>query len=131
MKYSDKLRDPRWQRKRLEAMQRDDFTCQACRSKTQTLNVHHFRYNGNPWDAALADLETLCETCHERRTEANRYLMGLPSLRANAIAAFFQAADQRGVALDLLRAIGSWPPLELDEAPAASAPPREASEYPF
>lgn len=31
--YSQKLLDPRWQRKRLEILQRDDFTCQVCSDK--------------------------------------------------------------------------------------------------
>jgi len=30
--YADKLKDPRWQRKRLEILQREDFNCEACGS---------------------------------------------------------------------------------------------------
>lgn len=63
--YSEKLRDPRWQRKRLEIMQRDGFTCQLCKSKTDTLNVHHLAYGpGDPWDCDDLLLVTLCEECH-------------------------------------------------------------------
>lgn len=66
MKYSDKLLDPRWQKKRLEVLQRDDFTCMMCRDKKTTLHVHHFCYaaSGNPWDSDLDDLITYCECCH-------------------------------------------------------------------
>ena len=65
--YSEKLNDPRWQKKRLEIMQRDDFTCIACHTKTDTLNVHHFYYKPkcNPWDYESETLITLCEKCHK------------------------------------------------------------------
>jgi len=79
MRYSDKLRDPRWQKKRLEVMQRDDFTCLACGDKTTTLNVHHKYYSGNPWEADMDGLETLCETCHKDRSFLNKMFMGLSS----------------------------------------------------
>lgn len=66
-KYAEKLRDPRWQKKRLEIMQRDEFTCQACDSKEKTLNVHHCYYKkgADPWDYENESLVTLCEECHE------------------------------------------------------------------
>lgn len=64
--YFEKLRDPRWQRKRLEVMQRDEFTCQSCFDSGSTLNVHHRVYiKGNePWDYPVENLVTLCESCH-------------------------------------------------------------------
>jgi 5-methylcytosine-specific restriction endonuclease McrA len=77
MKYSEKLRDPRWQKKRLEVMNRDNFTCLACGDSKSTLNVHHMYYNGNPWDAHIDSLETLCETCHKNRSDLNKMFMGL------------------------------------------------------
>lgn len=65
--YSEKLRDPRWQKKRLEVMQRDGFKCSECCDKESTLHVHHTRYikNANPWDYPNCLLTTLCESCHE------------------------------------------------------------------
>lgn len=50
--YSEKLKDPRWQKKRLEIMARDFFTCQMCQCKDNTLHVHHRHYIGGrePWD---------------------------------------------------------------------------------
>ena len=41
MEYDELLKDPRWQRKRLEAMQADKFTCQMCFRSDKPLNVHH------------------------------------------------------------------------------------------
>ena len=66
--YREQLKDPRWQRKRLEVMQRDEFTCQRCNDKTSPLVVHHYRYiKGHaPWEYDNSDLVTLCENCHEQ-----------------------------------------------------------------
>lgn len=66
MSYSDDLRDPRWQRKRLEVMQREDFRCQDCKDATTTLNVHHTYYKRGhkPWEYPSASLRCLCERCH-------------------------------------------------------------------
>lgn len=68
MTYSEKLRDPRWQKKRLEVMQRDEFACRDCGSKDKTLHVHHCHYEkGEPWETGSEFLLTLCEECHEIR----------------------------------------------------------------
>lgn len=71
LSYSDKLKDPRWQKLRLEIMQRDWFTCQHCRSKEKTLNVHHHAYKkgASPWDYEPDWLITLCEECHEEHED--------------------------------------------------------------
>ena len=72
MNYSDKLRDPRWQKKRLEVFQRDNFTCQKCGDSQTTLSVHHRRYIWplDPWEYDNSSLVTLCEPCHEHEKEA-------------------------------------------------------------
>jgi len=70
--YYEKLRDPRWQRKRLEIMQRDNFCCTSCGSSTGTLNVHHtvsYRKNTDPWDYEDDELTTFCEECHGKISE--------------------------------------------------------------
>jgi hypothetical protein len=66
-KYGEKLRDPRWQRRRLEVMKRDDFKCRLCGDAEHTLNVHHLWYErgADPWDYIDDALITTCETCHE------------------------------------------------------------------
>lgn len=63
--YAEKLKDPRWQKKRLEIMNRDNFTCQKCGDTKTTLVVHHFEYSGEPWDVKNEGLITVCETCHK------------------------------------------------------------------
>ena len=69
--YSEQLRDPRWQRRRLEIMQRDNFTCQICGSTSKTLNVHHhvYHYGYMPWEYADNELITLCSDCHKKLHE--------------------------------------------------------------
>jgi len=71
--YSELLKDPRWQRRRLEIMQRDDFTCQHCGRKDRTLHVHHKRYvkQWKPWEYLDSDLITLCDECHQIETDYN------------------------------------------------------------
>lgn len=82
MTYAEKLRDPRWQKKRLEIMGRDKFTCQKCSDATKTLNVHHRYYSKGamPWEYPDNALVTLCEPCHriiEARVEfINREIHG-------------------------------------------------------
>jgi hypothetical protein len=64
--YAAKRFDPRWQKKRLEIMQRDEFKCTECNDEKSTLNVHHRYYvkNREVWDYPAFSLVTLCEGCH-------------------------------------------------------------------
>ena len=66
--YLELLRDPRWQRMRLETMNRDGFKCRSCGNDKSTLNVHHRYYvrGRAPWEYDPDTLRTLCEPCHER-----------------------------------------------------------------
>ena len=64
MEYQEKLRDPRWQKKRLEVFNRDNFKCIYCGDENTTLCVHHRVYKGDPWEVDLDDLITCCEHCH-------------------------------------------------------------------
>lgn len=68
--YSEKLRDPRWQQKRLKILERDKWQCRACLEKDKTLHVHHCYYDNNkePWDYEDSSLVTLCFECHENET---------------------------------------------------------------
>lgn len=66
--YSDLLRDPRWQRKRLEVMSAAGFACIQCGDTETTLNVHHTHYvkGRKPWEYDASELRCLCEPCHGR-----------------------------------------------------------------
>lgn len=65
--YTQKLKDPRWQRKRLQVLQRDSWACLRCKNDQATLHVHHKFYTKGlePWEYADSELETLCEKCHQ------------------------------------------------------------------
>lgn len=79
--YSEKLRDPRWQKKRLKILERDGFKCRDCGSKTKTLEVHHTYYaKGEPWDTPDEFLMAVCCSCHPKRDAAEKELK-LPFLK--------------------------------------------------
>ncbi len=65
--YSERLADPRWQRRRLELYQRDNFECQHCSRGDQQLEIHHAYYvsGRSPWHYPGASLRTLCNGCHK------------------------------------------------------------------
>ena len=70
--YQKKLLDPKWQKKRLEILERDEFTCRCCAETEKTLHVHHLIYRRelkNPWDYPNNLLVTLCEDCHSEENE--------------------------------------------------------------
>ena len=64
--YSELLKDPRWQKKRLDIFNRDKFKCRSCEDTKKTLHVHHlyYDYKLKPWEYSDDDLVTLCEDCH-------------------------------------------------------------------
>jgi hypothetical protein len=72
--YAELLKDPRWQRKRLEVLQRDEWACTWCGQADVTLHVHHRKYlrGRPPWESPAKDLCTLCEICHADVTRWNR-----------------------------------------------------------
>ena len=70
--YSELLRSPLWQKKRLEIMQRDNYICQHCGCEGRELQVHHKVYHkgAKPWEYDDSELITLCDQCHEAETDA-------------------------------------------------------------
>lgn len=74
--YLEKLKDPRWQKKRLEIFERDEWACQRCGDKKTTLHVHHtcYKKGRTPWDYEGHQLLTLCEDCHSN--EHDGFLIG-------------------------------------------------------
>jgi 5-methylcytosine-specific restriction endonuclease McrA len=69
--YYEKLKDPRWQKRRLEIFTRDDFMCLFCGATDKTLTVHHQYYiaGKEPWDYPDRALTTLCYECHDTERE--------------------------------------------------------------
>lgn len=66
--YSEQLKTPAWQKKRLEVLQRDGFQCQNCGDTESELNVHHIYYDPElkAWEYPDEAYMTLCKTCHIR-----------------------------------------------------------------
>jgi hypothetical protein len=66
MEWKAQYKHPNWQRKRLEALEAANFTCQLCGDKESQLHVHHKRYvKGRMiWEYANTELSVLCEPCH-------------------------------------------------------------------
>jgi hypothetical protein len=98
--YWQKLLDPRWQRKRLEILNRDDFTCLDCGAKEATLHVHHCVYvkGGEPWDPPEEELRTLCNLCHLKRHDLESDL----KLEFQRFMAFLTNEDLVGLMPDII-----------------------------
>lgn len=97
--YLEKLRDPRWQKKRLEILERDDFTCQSCGSSHIELHVHHIEYaKGDPWQVGNQFLATLCKDCHVLSEKAlNRMLPLSCAWDSNRQVAMYYTPDIFGI----------------------------------
>lgn len=75
--YREKLKDPRWLHKRSEVLARDNFTCRCCGEQSYSLHVHHQQYNGEPWQADMDYLISLCEDCHKWVEEKKKVSLSL------------------------------------------------------
>lgn len=64
--YSDLLRDPRWQKKRLEVLDKAGFKCEECGCDSDELHVHHCWYEKGkmPWEYSDCCFKCLCRECH-------------------------------------------------------------------
>lgn len=79
--YSD-YKNANWQKKRLEILTRDEFTCQSCSNGGEEvyLHVHHIVYieNKKVWDYPDDHLITVCDSCHKEihnNKDASRYII--------------------------------------------------------
>jgi len=74
MTYSEKLKDPRWQKRRLEVLAAANWTCSTCDATEKTLHVHHnfYRSKTEPWDYPDHALSVLCESCHDQAENHRR-----------------------------------------------------------
>lgn len=85
--YAAKLRDPRWQKKRLEIFKRDSFTCQLCWETQRELHCHHLFYEPGrePWEADDSDLLTTCVVCHKEAEARKKALLSLLRSPTNGV----------------------------------------------
>ena len=83
--YSEKLKDPRWQKKRLEIFERDKWKCRVCAAGDETLHVHHLVYmkGRDPWEIHSGLLITLCSQCHKQTKEDDEDMTATESLMSD------------------------------------------------
>ena len=81
MTYKEQLLHPRWQRRRLEILQRADWKCEKCREEDKTLHVHHkiYRKGAMAWEYEDDELIALCKDCHESEHQDEKELQPLRS----------------------------------------------------
>ena len=67
MTYAEQIKSPKWQKRRLEVLGKNNFTCQLCGQDEKELNVHHVNYDSKRkiWEYDDHELLVLCKSCHE------------------------------------------------------------------
>jgi len=67
--YADKLKDPRWQKRRLHVLESAGWKCEDCGASDLPLHIHHCAYirGFDPWQYGDDLLMVLCEKHHEER----------------------------------------------------------------
>jgi hypothetical protein len=68
MTYAQQIKDPRWQKKRLEVLELQGFKCQECDATDQELHVHHpfYKRGAMIWEYDTGEeLMCLCQKCHK------------------------------------------------------------------
>ena len=85
MDFKDQYKHPKWQKKRLEILERDKYTCQNCEGTEDQLHVHHKSYKKNHkvWEYENDNFITLCNSCHEEITTMIN--IGIDEIRNNCI----------------------------------------------
>jgi hypothetical protein len=105
--YSEKLKDPRWQKLRLEILERDEWSCQACGNAEKTLHVHHTHYvkGFEPWDYV--------DDCHEIESSA------ISDSKQNLFASLSSLGIYLSCHVDFIAAsLNHVPPMATDEVKA-------------
>lgn len=66
MTYKEQLQHPLWQKKRLEILERDSFSCKHCLDENNQLHIHHKEYKKGKkaWEYDDDNFISLCKHCH-------------------------------------------------------------------
>ena len=64
--YAQKLKDPKWQKRRLEMLEIANWQCNVCHDEEEELHIHHIEYfqGRDPWEYSDDQMICLCKTCH-------------------------------------------------------------------
>jgi hypothetical protein len=107
--YKEQFLDPRWQKKRLEVLERDEWACIDCFDSESTLHVHHTYYEkGNKvWEYPNDSLITLCASCHQHEEDQIKQYSELiiETLRRSK----FRADDWRQLSFGISKCIFQMP----------------------
>lgn len=73
MTYTDQLKHPMWQKRRLEIMELHDFECGNCGNTENMLNIHHkiYKKGHKAWEYLDEEYECLCTDCHSSAHHLN------------------------------------------------------------
>lgn len=76
MTYAQRLKDPRWQKKRLELLNKAHWTCEECKAvePADGLQIYHVFYmlGKLPWEHDDRIMMVLCDGCHKRRQKVEQ-----------------------------------------------------------
>ena len=99
---SSQYLDPRWQKRRLEILEKDGWKCIDCKSATKTLNVHHRYYvaKRDPWQYPDWALITLCRDCHKELHDTDKFSREGNESSFDQWEDSIQFLDDRGVHLE-------------------------------
>lgn len=83
-------------------LNRDNYTCQCCKRKNGTLNVHHIIYRSMGGADTLDNLITLCEECHQKlhRGELKAFEAKLQGMRKGDLK---HATQMNNIRIQLLK----------------------------
>lgn len=92
--YYESFKDPRWQKKRLEILERDEWICKSCGEKHEQLHAHHtVYYDMYPWEYGNNTIVTLCDTCH--KDEHDLRAMGFLSTEMISVAEILRSNEAK------------------------------------
>jgi hypothetical protein len=85
--YTEQLKHPKWQRKRLEMLEASGFKCTNCGTEEKTLHVHHKQYvrGRSAWEYSATELQVLCEDCHTTTHDIKERLVAFLALNFHDI----------------------------------------------
>lgn len=116
-------KDPRWQRKRLEILNRDEFACRICGDTEMELHVHHLVYTRGhkPWEYENKHLLSVCKQCHgyieQIKTDISAKLNFEPRLRLfNDLLGIFDLPDNQWLSLCTIMRAFVVDPTKIDAA---------------
>lgn len=74
--HDEQLKDPRWERLRMVLTNHVNSTCQVCKRKKRSLQIHHKLYieGKNLWDYPNRFLIVMCSDCHQEWHTKHNYL---------------------------------------------------------